>query len=154
MAREYYGIRMLQPIYGLSGTILVNRTGRDTAAVRATLRALRAGRVVGIFPEGGIHLDPESVGAAKPGAAMLALLARAPVIPAFIDRPLRTNRLWDGLTRRVRTRVRFGKPIDLRPYYGREHELEALDEVTRLLMAAIGGLRPVKNERTNPTHQS
>jgi 1-acyl-sn-glycerol-3-phosphate acyltransferase len=142
MAREYYDIKILRPIFDLNSPILVNRTGRDTAAMRATLRALGEGRVVGIFPEGGIHLDADSLGKAKPGTAMLALLTRVPVIPAFIERRPHTNDLWVGITRPAHARVFFGPPIDLSRYYDREHDNAALEEVTQLLMDSIARLRP------------
>ena len=149
MAREYYDIKFLRPIFDLGETILVNRTGRDTAAMKATLRALRQGRVIGIFPEGGIHLDPHTLGDAKPGAALLALLTRAPVIPALIDRRRHTNQILHGILQPAPTRVFFGKPIDLRPYFGKEHDDDTLDEVTSLMMTSIDRLRPNRGN-TNP----
>jgi 1-acyl-sn-glycerol-3-phosphate acyltransferase len=142
MAREYYNIKLLRPLFNLNNPILVNRTGRDTAAMKATLRALGEGRVVGIFPEGGIHLDADSIGKAKPGTAMLALLTRVPVIPAFIERRPHTNNLWIGVTRPANAQVFFGPPIDLSRFYDREHDNSALEEVTRLLMDSIDRLRP------------
>jgi 1-acyl-sn-glycerol-3-phosphate acyltransferase len=144
MAREYYSIKLLQPIFNLNNPILVNRTGRDTAAMKATLRALGEGRVIGIFPEGGIHLDADSLGKAKPGTAMLALLTRAPVIPAFIERRPHTNKLWIGITRPANAQVYFGPPIDLSRYYDHEHGDAELEEVTRLLMKSIERLRPAR----------
>lgn len=146
MAREYYNIKFLRPIFRLNNPILVNRTGRDTAAMKATLRALSEGRVVGVFPEGGIHLDPDTLGPAKAGMAMLALLTRAPVIPAFIDRRPHTNRLWYGILRPLKTRLIFGRPIDLTPFCGREHDHAAMQEATELLMNSIDRLRPRSND--------
>lgn len=146
MAREYYAFKLLRPLFNLNNPILVNRTGRDTAAMKATLRALGEGRVVGIFPEGGIHLDADSIGKAKPGTAMLALLTRVPVIPAFIERRPHTNNLWIGITRPANARVFFGSPIDLSPYYDGEHDNAALEEVTQLLMDSITRLRPNRDK--------
>jgi 1-acyl-sn-glycerol-3-phosphate acyltransferase len=142
MAREYYDIKLLQPIFNLNKPILVNRTGRDTAAMKATLRALGEGRIVGIFPEGGIHLDADSIGKAKPGTAMLALLTRVPVIPAFIERRPHTNNLWIGITRPANARVFFGPPINLSSYYDLELDNAVLETVTKLLMDNIARLRP------------
>ncbi len=141
MAREYFGIRWLRPLVELNQTIPVNRTGRDTAATRAALRAVRDGRVVGVFPEGGIHLDPKTLGEPKPGAALLALMTRAPVIPAYIERRHHTNRLWDGLLQPAHASVVWGRPIDLAPYYERGHGREVLDEVSQRMMQAIAALK-------------
>ena len=115
--------------------------------MKATLRALGEGRVVGIFPEGGIHLDPETLGEAKQGTAMLALLTRAPVIPAFIERRPHFNDLLNGLWRPLRTSIFFGPPIELTAFYDREHDAESLEQVTQILMDHIEQLRPIKTRR-------
>jgi 1-acyl-sn-glycerol-3-phosphate acyltransferase len=141
MAREFYSIRFLRPIFNLNKTILVSRRGHDMTAIRAALRALREGRVVGIFPEGGIHLDRNSLGEFKPGTALLALWSQAPVIPVCIDRERHTNRLFDGIVRPAHARVYFGREIDLTKYHGRQHDAAVLDEVTKILAGAIDELR-------------
>src|SRR5262245_57835190 len=141
MAREYYDIRWLRPVFHLSDPILVTRTGHDAAALRATLRALKEGRIVGIFPEGGIHLDPNSLREAKLGTAMIALSSRAPVIPVFIDRKVHSNRLLGGLLRPAHARVYFGSVIDLTRYYDKEHNTAVFQEVTGLLMSSIERIR-------------
>ena len=148
MAREYFDIRLLRPIFRLGNTILVNRTGHDTAATKAALRTLQNGELIGIFPEGSIHLDRKTFGRAKPGAALLALVTRVPVIPAFIDRPMRTNRLIEGIAVPCPTKVVFGRPIDLGRYYDRDHDAATLNEVTELMMNAIAALRPTGNPRS------
>jgi 1-acyl-sn-glycerol-3-phosphate acyltransferase len=141
MAREYYEIRWLQPICRLNDTIPVNRTGHDAAALRATLRALKEGRIVGVFPEGGINLNPNSLGEAKLGTAMIALLSRSPIIPAFIDRKIHTNQLFEGVLYPAHARVYFGAPVDLSQYYDKHHDATVLQEVTDLLMKSIDRIR-------------
>jgi len=67
--------------------IEVDRFGNDTHAVREAVRRLKAGRVVGVFPEGGIRAGEGSVleGASfKGGAGVLAQMTGAPVLPAII----------------------------------------------------------------------
>ncbi len=71
----------------LTGAFKVNRDGTDRTALRTAARRLQAGRVVGIFPEGGIRAGETSIlnGAPmRPGIAALALLAKAPVFPCVI----------------------------------------------------------------------
>jgi 1-acyl-sn-glycerol-3-phosphate acyltransferase len=71
----------------MAGTFKVNRDGTDRSALRNAVRRLQAGRVVGIFPEGGIRAGGTSIleGAPmRPGLAALALMAKAPVIPSVI----------------------------------------------------------------------
>jgi 1-acyl-sn-glycerol-3-phosphate acyltransferase len=100
------------PIFGVIlrriGSFSVNRGRLDRAAVRTALERLKAGRCVGVFPEGGLRTGSTSVleGAPlKPGVAALAQMAQAPVVPCVIIgsdalysrtqwRPWRRTRVW------------------------------------------------------------
>ncbi len=62
-----------------SGQIRLDRDTADPAAVKACIRVLDAGEVVGIFPEG-TRGDGE-FGRIHRGAAYLALVSGAPVVP-------------------------------------------------------------------------
>ncbi|MBE7324255.1 1-acyl-sn-glycerol-3-phosphate acyltransferase [Nocardioides sp. Y6] len=62
-----------------SGQIPLDRDAVDMAAVRASLRVLRDGGVLGIFPEG--HRGAGEYDLFRPGVAYLALVTGAPVVP-------------------------------------------------------------------------
>jgi 1-acyl-sn-glycerol-3-phosphate acyltransferase len=62
-----------------SGQIPVHRHGADPAAVKAALRVLRDGGVVGVFPEG--SRGTGEVQRVRPGAAYLAMASGATVVP-------------------------------------------------------------------------
>ena len=82
-----------------------------TAAMKAALRALRAGQSVAIFPEGKISLDGY-LNEGHGGVGMLIVKGRVPVIPVAIlgtFEVLPKHRWWP---RRHRVLVRFGEPID------------------------------------------
>jgi 1-acyl-sn-glycerol-3-phosphate acyltransferase len=114
VAREYYENRLLNRWCRLVNCIPVNRDGRDFTATRAALRALKDGRVLPIFPEG--HIVPESgrrIDEMKPGTAYLALHSGVPVIPAYLWGTPETNKIVKSLLTPSRSRVVFGKPIDL-----------------------------------------
>ena len=69
------------------GSFSVKRGSLDRTAVRTALERLRAGRLVGVFPEGGLRTGTESVleGAPlKPGVAALAQMEQVPVVPCVI----------------------------------------------------------------------
>jgi len=75
------------------------------------LRVLEAGRVVGIFPEGPFSQEGRLV-RGQPGAAMIALRAGVPIVPAAIEgtyEALRARRFY--VPRRQRLSVRFGEPL-------------------------------------------
>jgi 1-acyl-sn-glycerol-3-phosphate acyltransferase len=81
----------------------VQRGKTDVGAVRETLRRLKKGRIVGMFPEGGIRSGKESVleGAPlKTGAAALAQMANVPVRVCMV---IGTDQFycWENLFRRM-----------------------------------------------------
>lgn len=91
-----------------TGAFRVDRSGADRTALRTAARRLKAGRVVGIFPEGGIRAGETSIlerAPMRPGVGALARISQAPVIPAVIVgsdrlylranwRPLRRPPVW------------------------------------------------------------
>lgn len=87
----------------------------DRAAVREAVTRLQRGRVVGIFPEGGIRDGPGSVlqGAPlKSGLAGLAQLGNVPVVPCALigSDKLYTHRNWLRF-RHARAFLAFGEPL-------------------------------------------
>jgi 1-acyl-sn-glycerol-3-phosphate acyltransferase len=88
-----------------------NRDRADRATIRTALDRLKAGHIVGLFPEGGIRDGAGSLleGAPlRPGAATLAHMAGVPIVPCVIvgsDRlyakkswlPLRRTPIWIAL---------------------------------------------------------
>lgn len=60
-------------------------------AFERALERLRAGRSLGIFPEGTINRDPHHLLAGRDGAARLALTAQVPIVPVGIRFPLHAS---------------------------------------------------------------
>lgn len=83
----------------LAGQISVRRHEIDAGAVRRAVRALRAGQVVAMYPEG--ERGAGELEHIEPGVAYLALVTGAPVVPVavFGTRPP-------------------GEPVDARPVKG------------------------------------
>jgi 1-acyl-sn-glycerol-3-phosphate acyltransferase len=95
------------PLLRALGIFPVHRGKGDRAAIDTAVAMVRAGEIVGIFPEGtrrtkGIHKTRE----ARPhsGAARVALAAGVPVVPAAI-------RGTERLTRFRRWQIAFGEPV-------------------------------------------
>ena len=143
IAKEIHEIWWFKPFCQLSGCIPVNRDGKDLVAMRAALRALHAGRVLPIFPEGTI--TPASgrvLGEAKPGVAFIALKARVPVIPAYIRGTPASKEIGPSLWTPSRAELYFGPPVDLEDLREKDgSSREDLDEVCRRLMGSIRLLR-------------
>ena len=130
-AREY--CRLGGPMGWVTRTarvIPVERDGKDMAPAKEALRRLQAGRIVGIFPEGGINDGPHLFREFNPGVAWLALRGNVPVIPAYIrNTPYVENLMLSFLVAQPAD-VLFGPPIDLSRWTGQRPTQELLQEVT------------------------
>jgi len=110
---ELFGHPLLQRFFEGVGTFKVDRGKADMRAVRTALTRLKKGRIVGIFPEGGLRSGVESVlqGKALPrGAASLAVMAGVPVVPCVL---LGTDQMyqWRSIFRQPRIFVEYGRPL-------------------------------------------
>jgi 1-acyl-sn-glycerol-3-phosphate acyltransferase len=112
---ELYTNRWSACLMNLLSAFPLKRSTRDLGSVRMALDRLKLGRVVGIFPEGGIRAGASSVLEGAPmwtGFAGLSLLSGRPVVPCVIvgtDRLYRPDN-WRPL-RRVPVWMVFGEPI-------------------------------------------
>jgi 1-acyl-sn-glycerol-3-phosphate acyltransferase len=110
------------------GTISVRRGESDRDAVRHMLEAARAGEAVGLFVEGTRQRAGEP-GKVRPGAAMVAIQERVPVVPIAIHGTQRWRvGNWAPIS------VAWGKPMrfDGLPRGGRGYR-EASGEIEREL---------------------
>jgi 1-acyl-sn-glycerol-3-phosphate acyltransferase len=140
VAREYCEHPALRWFLSSCEVIPVSRGGVDTASTKAAIRLASAGDIVGMLPEGRINMSEQFMLPARPGAALVALKARVPVIPCYIKGSPYWRYSWSPLTMRARVEVRCGEPIDLSEFYGREGEPQVFEEVTRRMLKAIAAL--------------
>jgi 1-acyl-sn-glycerol-3-phosphate acyltransferase len=80
--KQLFALPVLGPLITGLGAYPLDREAGGAAALRAALRALKDGRCIGIFPEGTRNRSGQAE--EKGGAALLAALSGAPVVPAAI----------------------------------------------------------------------
>jgi 1-acyl-sn-glycerol-3-phosphate acyltransferase len=122
--------------------IPVHRNTADAAkALAAAVEAVEEGSLVLMHPEGTCTKDPDLWPMkGKTGAARLALLSGAPMIPVV---QWGAQRIHHPITGKFRPRwktpvtVIVGEPIDLLPYAGRPVTVELLDEITDATMLRL-----------------
>ncbi|WP_059011758.1 lysophospholipid acyltransferase family protein [Streptomyces specialis] len=127
-----------------TGQIPVYRDTLDAAdAFRAAVEAVHRGECVAFYPEGTLTRDPRLWPMeGKSGAARVALLTRAPVIPVAqwgaheAMPPYATERRLRLRPRKTLVVV-AGPPVDLGEFYGRQPTPEVLREATDRIMDAI-----------------
>jgi 1-acyl-sn-glycerol-3-phosphate acyltransferase len=140
VAREYFDNWLFGWFLKTCEAIPVSRGGSDTGATKAAIRLAREGGIVGMFPEGRINMTDELMLPGRPGAALVALKARVPIVPCYIAGSPYNRTPWSPLLMPARVEVRFGRPIDLAEYYTRESEEGVPEEVMRRVLSAIGEL--------------
>jgi len=101
---------LLGPFIRSVGGFPIQREGMGASGMKETLKRLRAGGVVTLFPEGTRTEDGE-VKALKPGIALLATRAGVPVVPAGIAGTFRSWPRGRLLPIPGPIRVHFGSPI-------------------------------------------
>src|SRR6266436_1060607 len=120
-----------------------DRDRADRKTIRTAIERLKASRVVGIFPEGGIRDGAHSLlqGAPlRPGASTLAHIAGIPILPCVI---LGSDRLYSMKSRKLsglrRTPIwiAFGNPIS---HFPELQKSEARERIEYELAAAFKNL--------------
>lgn len=116
--------------------INVSRSGQDTAALKQGIRCVKRGGALGIFPEGRINMGDDFMMPVRPGAVAIALKGRVPILPVFIEGSTYGGFALSPFLMPTRVIVHFGKPIDLSPWYDRNHK-ESLGEIALLCAKEI-----------------
>ncbi|CDB32067.1 1-acylglycerol-3-phosphate O-acyltransferase [Clostridium sp. CAG:575] len=107
-------------------SILVKRDSKDVAALKESLKVLKNGDCLALFPEGtrnGIAKGEK----VKDGAAFFAVRSGAPVIPCGIKGGEKGNK---------KVTITYGKPLDFSEYKGSKDK-EVLDKITDEIMSNI-----------------
>ncbi|QNK55386.1 1-acyl-sn-glycerol-3-phosphate acyltransferase [Paenibacillus sp. PAMC21692] len=123
---ELFKVPVFGPLIRAFGAFPVKRGGVSKDAIKSAITLLKEGNVLGIFPEG----SRKTPGAAKKGAAMIAVRSGATIVPVAIVGGYRLFR---------KTRVCYGEPLDLTAII-HESSPDMLEQVTDAVMERIGQL--------------
>src|SRR3954454_3361244 len=138
---EFFRPAALGFILRLIDAFPAERDRADLKTIRTAIDRLKSGRVVGLFPDGGIRNGARSLLEGAPlrlGAATLAQIASVPIVPCIIlgtDR-FYSKRQWLPL-RRTPVWIAFGKPISCFPEL---QKCDARERINRELAAAFKSL--------------
>lgn len=152
MARaEFYRSRLLSKLLYMMDAFPVNRFGVPVSAIRTAIARGRSGRVVGIFPEGGVATGKDSAcrgGPIKQGACLVALRADIPIVPCVVLGTHTLNEIEPWLPfRRARLWIAFGQPIE--PLRGAPNRKAARRAMSRQLGDAFRSLYEELQTRYN-----
>jgi 1-acyl-sn-glycerol-3-phosphate acyltransferase len=138
--KELFHIPVLGLLIKSVGAFPVKRGTADRAALRRAIDIVQNGGVICMFPEGTRSPDGELM-KAESGIGMVALKSRATVVPVALIGTDRLLPLHSWYFHFSRVRVVYGKPMTFDDLYERGVDREAIDEVGRRVMAAIGELK-------------
>ena len=109
--------------------IPIDREGGGLAGIKETLRRLKRGEMVLVFPEGTRTRDGE-IQRFRPGFTTLAVRSKAAILPAAIEGAFDAWPRWQKFPRPGVVHVHYGHPILPSQFHGLE-ESELLAEVER-----------------------
>jgi 1-acyl-sn-glycerol-3-phosphate acyltransferase len=115
--KEVFQNRFVAWLYGHMGTFPIDRSRSDPKTVRIITDKLANGRCVGVFPEGRIRKESESVvqgGKFRPTLVRLAKLANVPIVPAVVLGGEQYKRIlsWAPIMR-TKYGVIYGEPFSV-----------------------------------------
>lgn len=120
--------------------IPVSRDGKDSTALRAALRALANGDILGIFPEGRFT-NTDEVLPFETGAAMIAMRAGAAVLPIGQNGTARGQSMAAAVVIPQQVEMHVGEPIDLNKQFGKTREFEKPTEVLEQAVRRLASMR-------------
>jgi len=145
VAKEYCNHPAMSWFFKTMQAIPVNRGGVDTASTKLAIRYASQGDLVGLFPEGRINDTDRLLLPGRPGAALIALRARVPVIPCYLQGAPNDGTSTGAFFMPAKARLRIGKPLDISEFYGRDGDKEVLSELTRRFLIEIAKLAGVED---------
>lgn len=137
VAREYYARPLAKFFCDMNACIPIDRANPGKTFLSGALRTFERGDALGIFPQGRFQVPGESENEPLAGVGAIALRTGVPVIPVHISGAQYRDNPFASFFVRHHVQVRYGKPIDLSEYRGRERDKEAAREVAALIMQRI-----------------
>lgn len=123
---ELYNNKFLAFLGWVFEAIPVKRDEKDVSAIKTSLKFLKSGQCIALFPEG-TRNGLEKGEKIKDGVAFFAVRSEAKVVPCGIKGGTKENR---------KVTITYGRPLDYSEYKGTKDK-EKLEEITEEIMDKI-----------------
>ena len=123
---ELYKNKFLAALGWVFEAIPVKRDEKDISAIKTSLKDLKEGNCIALFPEGTRNVL-EKGEKVKDGVAFFAVRSGAKVLPCGIKGGVKGNR---------KVTIKYGKPLDYSEYKGKKDK-ETLEKITKEIMDNI-----------------
>lgn len=104
--------------------IPVSRDGTDVGAVMQSVRYLKNGESLAIFPEGTRNKTDEIFLPFKSGAAMISIKTKTPIVPIVMAKKMKLFR---------RPRIFYGNPVEFTDYYDKKLTAQDIENCDNIL---------------------
>jgi 1-acyl-sn-glycerol-3-phosphate acyltransferase len=122
------------------GCIPVSRGTGDIKALKLTIKALKEGKVMSMFPEGTRTEDGE-LKTAKGGIGFIIEKSGCVVVPAYIDGTYKAHPKGARFIKPTKVTITYGKPITQEDFQALGSGREAYDKHAALIMQRIADLK-------------
>ena len=124
--KELFEKKLFAKFFGTVGVIPIDRDNTDIKAIKSCFRVIRAGNILGIFPEG-TRVKTVDINNMKKGVALIALKNKVNILPIHIEG---TYRIFSKIT------VDIYPMIEINNFENME-DSEAIDKLTEELFNQI-----------------
>ena len=125
------------------GCIPVSRGTGDMRALKTTIKMLKEGKVVSMFPEGTRTEDGE-LQEAKGGIGFIIEKSGCVVVPAYIDGTFKAHPKGTRFVKPITVTITYGKPITQEEFQALGSGRKAYDAHAALIMQRIADLKAGK----------
>lgn len=137
--KELFKNKLFGAFIKAMGGIKIDRQSADVGAIKNALKVLKNDKKLIIFPEGTRNKsDNVELGEVKSGAAMLAIKAKAPIIPVWVYNRPHAFRM---------TKILIGEPYELNEFYGAKITEEVLDKASEIVSQKLNQLKQQAEEK-------
>lgn len=142
----FFDIQPLGKWMRQAGGYPVSSSGESTGSMKEVLRALKNGRLLGLFPEGTRSWDGKIL-PPMAGVGLLVAATDVPVIPIHVDGAYRAWPRHRRLPRPIKVTIRFGPPVPLEELRAlmttdRKNRRQHQHDIAQAVMDAINALAP------------
>lgn len=144
--KELFKNKLFGAFIKAMGGIKIDRQSADVGAIKNALKVLKNNKKLIIFPEGTRNKsDNVELGEVKSGAAMLAIKAKAPIIPVWVYNRPHAFRM---------TKILIGKPYELDEFYDAKITEEVLDKASEIVSQKLNQLKQQAEEKFSKKRKS
>ena len=137
--KEHFNNIFERAWHNYAGAIPLDRQAGGKKALKAAIKNLKKGEIIGIYPEGTRSNDGK-LKKAKTGVARLALAAKAPVVPVGLVGMFDILPKGKYRPKLKRAIINIGKPLYFNNYYNKKINEKILRELTNKIMKEIAKL--------------